>query len=193
MDCFVAYAPRNDVRGECSGTACVFHCRADAVMRLRNDVFASILKIEMHNVDVAGGEKVIDGGFRDFIVEIGGLIAAHLIRLEFQELIVYRFRLVPKIADKVFYVEEIPFVKIRDGEPLDFVIARLHVFQHKVIDEFLQRFYVRMLRRKHFRRIRRRLRFDNHRRLCTCRIAVKNAQVYWAVDLHRIIGFKNLA
>ena len=147
----------------------------------------------MHDVDIAGGEEVVNGGFRDFVVEIGCLIAAHLIRLEFQELIVYRFRLVPKIANKVFYVKEVPFVKIRDGEPLDFVIARMHVFQHKVIDEFLQRFYVRMLRRKHFCRIRRRLRFDNHCRLCTCRVPVKNCKVYRAVDLHRIIGFKNLA
>ena len=66
MDCFVAYAPRNDV-------------------------FASIFQVKTYNVDVAGGEEVVDGGFRDFVVEIRGLVAAHLIRLEFQELIVYRF------------------------------------------------------------------------------------------------------
>ena len=52
-------------------------------MRLRNDVLASILKIEMHDVDVAGGEEIVDGGFRDFVVEVRCLVAAHLIRLEF--------------------------------------------------------------------------------------------------------------
>ena len=45
--------------------------------------FHHLTKIEVHDVDVAGGEIVIDGGFRDIVVEIGGLVAAHLIRLEF--------------------------------------------------------------------------------------------------------------
>ncbi len=51
--------------------------------RFLRDRTNNILKIEVHDVDVAGGEEIVDGGFRDIVVEIGGLVAAHLIRLEF--------------------------------------------------------------------------------------------------------------
>ena len=116
----------------------------------RNDAFVIIVvglnrhirKGKTDDVDVAGFKEIVDGGFCNFVVKIGSLVSAHLIGFKLLKLLINRVRLLCKITDKILHIEKEPFVKIRNGQVLDFAIAKTDVFQHKVIHQLLQGLHV---------------------------------------------------
>lgn len=147
-----------------------------------------IRRSETDRAQRCGFQKATDGGLRDVFVEPGGSCVRQLLACEFLIFIVNGIALYRKEPREILGVKDIPLVKIRDDDVLDFLVPVRDVFFHEIQHHFLQCFHIGAFGGKHLVPVARRLDFYQDGGLRLGRVAVVDREVDAPFGVHGVIG-----